>query len=297
MRKVLYAVLISCFVVSCFGPASFAKLRVAVVDFANKSSFSGSGLGNGISDMFVTALVKTGRASVYERDELKKVMDEQGFSNSNLADPSTAIKLGKLLGVQYIILGNVTEYGVSEHNVGVVFVAVSNTEARVAVDARVVDTTTGEIIIADSANASESESGIAVASLYNLEIGGRGYEETIIGKAARKAVDDLAGKVASKFTMKGKVVSVKGDVVKFNLGSSSGLSKGMVFEVSRKGEEIKDPDTGEVLEVSEDRIGEVEVTDIKEKTSDAKVLSLTEGKKIAVGDILKEKPQGDSKEL
>jgi len=290
MKKIVLAALAACLILSCLGPASFAKLRVAVVDFANKSSFSGTGLGNGISDMFVTALVKTSRVSVVERDELSKVLNEQGFTNSDLADPNTAIKVGKILGVQYIILGNVTEYGVSEHNVGVVFVAVSNTEARVAVDARAVDTTTGEILIADSANASESESGVAIASLYNLEIGGRGYENTIIGKAARKAVDELAGKVAAKFTLKGKVVSVSGGVIKINLGGNAGMAAGMLMEVARKGEAIKDPDTGEVLEVSEDKIGRIEITSVKDKLSEAKVSSLEEGKQIKVGDVVNEIP-------
>jgi curli biogenesis system outer membrane secretion channel CsgG len=290
MKRIALVLALACLVVLCSGAVSFGKLKVAVVDFANKSSFSGHGLGNGISDMFVTALVKTNRVSVVERDQLKKVLDEQGFSNSSLADPSTAIKVGKILGVQYIILGNVTEYGVSEHNIGVVFVGVSNTEARVAVDARVIDTTNGEIIIADSGSGSDSESGIAVASLYNLDIGGRGYEETIIGKAARKAVNELAGKVAVKFTLKGKVIVVTGDTVKINLGKNAGMAAGMVMDVTRRGEEIKDPDTGEVLEVSEDSVGRIEITSVKEKISDAKVKSLESGKKMKVGDIVNEIP-------
>ena len=287
MKKLVFLILL-CLIVS-MPLVSYAKVRVAVVDFANKSSFSGSGLGSGISDMFVTALVKTGKASVIERDELTKVISEQGFSQSALVNPKTAIEIGKILGVQYLIMGNVTEYGVAERKMGAVLFAINQVEARVAIDARVIDTRTGEITIAKSASASETQTGIALPALYDLQIGSENYDQTIIGKAARKAVDDLADKLAVKFITLGKVVFVKGSLVKIDLGIDSEVTKEAVFEVQRKGEAIKDPDTGEVLEYETEKVGEIKVTDVRQKLSNAEIISLEKGKEIKIGDELKEK--------
>jgi len=287
MKKIVFLIVL-CFLVS-LPLISYAKVRVAVVDFANKSSFSGKGLGNGISDMFVTALVQTGKASVIERDELNKVISEQNFSQSSLANPKTAIEIGKILGVQYLILGNVTEYGVAERKMGAVFFAINQVEARAAIDARVIDARTGEIVAAKSASASETQTGIALPTLYDLQIGSENYDQTIIGKAVRKAVNDLAGQVATKFIMQGKVVFVKGSLVKIDLGRDSGITKEAVFEVQRKGEEIRDPETGEVLDVDVEKVGEIKVTEVKDRLSSATVISLEKGKEIKIGDILKEK--------
>ena len=48
--------------------------------------------------MLVTDLVKDGSYSVIERKVLDKILAEQNFSNSNRADPTSAAKIGKLLG-------------------------------------------------------------------------------------------------------------------------------------------------------------------------------------------------------
>ncbi len=65
----------------------------------------------GIVDLLVTGLVKDGSYSVIERKALDKILAEQNFSNSSRADPSSAAKIGKLLGVDAIIEGSITEFG------------------------------------------------------------------------------------------------------------------------------------------------------------------------------------------
>ncbi len=68
-------------------------------------------VGKGIVDLLVTGLVKDGSYSVIERKALDKILAEQNFSNSNRADPNSAAKIGKLLGVDAIIEGSITEFG------------------------------------------------------------------------------------------------------------------------------------------------------------------------------------------
>ena len=76
-------------------------------------------VGKGVTDLLVTYLVKDGSYSVIERKALDKILAEQNFSNSDRADPNSAAKIGKLLGVDAIIVGSITEFGNDTKNKGV----------------------------------------------------------------------------------------------------------------------------------------------------------------------------------
>ena len=103
------------------------KKRVAVFDFdyatVHQYSYAIFGrdidVGRGISDLLVTMLVKDGTYSVIERKNLDKILGEQNFSNSDRANPASAAKIGKLLGVDAIIVGSVTQFGNDTKNTGV----------------------------------------------------------------------------------------------------------------------------------------------------------------------------------
>ena len=95
------------------------KKRVAVFNFDyatvhdNVSAIFGSNVdvGKGVADLLVDQLVKGGKYSVVERKALDKILAEQNFSNSDRADPASAAKLGRLLGVDAMIIGSITQFG------------------------------------------------------------------------------------------------------------------------------------------------------------------------------------------
>src|SRR5688572_15052669 len=95
------------------------KKRVAVFDFdygtvrTHSAALFGSDvdIGKGISDLLVKHLVKDGSYSVIERKALDKILAEQNFSNSDRANPTSAAQIGKLLGVDAIIIGSITQFG------------------------------------------------------------------------------------------------------------------------------------------------------------------------------------------
>ena len=99
--------------------AAQGKKRVAVMDFdystvktsADAVFGTSVDVGKGIADMIVTNLVKSGVYSVIERKALDKILAEQNFSNSDRADPTSAAKLAKLLGVNAVIIGSITQFG------------------------------------------------------------------------------------------------------------------------------------------------------------------------------------------
>jgi curli biogenesis system outer membrane secretion channel CsgG len=93
-------------------------------------------------DVFVTELRDSRKFRVVEREQLQALMKEKNLTLSGDIDPATAVRVGKLLGVNYLLVGSVTEYGVTDKT------------ATAAVTARLIDTSTGEIVWADEAKVS-----------------------------------------------------------------------------------------------------------------------------------------------
>ena len=108
-------------------PAQGRKKRVAVFDFDYATVQSASAaafgtnvdVGRGMADLTVKYLVQDGTYSVIERKAMDKILAEQNFSNSDRANPTSAAKLGKLLGVDAIIVGSVTQFGNDTKNTNV----------------------------------------------------------------------------------------------------------------------------------------------------------------------------------
>src|ERR1700730_15363845 len=141
------------------------KKRVAIFDFDYATVHSGVAalfgqdvdVGKGISDLLVTYLVKDGSYSVIERQAMSKILGEQNFSNSDRANPNSAAKIGKILGVGAIVVGSITQFGNDTKNtnvgggggswnrLGVGGFSHKNSKAVVVVDARLVNIDTAEI--------------------------------------------------------------------------------------------------------------------------------------------------------
>ncbi|NIV72827.1 hypothetical protein GWN26_13105, partial [Candidatus Saccharibacteria bacterium] len=134
------------------------KKRIAVMDFEDRAGY-GHNIGQGLSDMLVTTLVKTGKFNVIEREELDNVLAEQGLGMSGAVTPQSAAQVGKLLGVELMVTGSVSEFGEKKSSIGGALGGIggklTTREARSVVDIRLVNTTTGEIILAEAADASE----------------------------------------------------------------------------------------------------------------------------------------------
>jgi curli biogenesis system outer membrane secretion channel CsgG len=276
------------------------KPRVAVLEFKNKSMgghhyWWDDKVGAAAQDMLVTELVKGGKFSVIEREQLEAIMREKGLALSGDVSAATAMKIGKLLGVQYLLTGSVTEFGKTEKGAqggwGGTFGA-KKTDFTSALDARLFSVNTGEILWAESVSKTTGN--------FSLTIFGSGggvkEDDRMFDKVLRPTVKELAeslGKAnlgggtadsAPKQAAHGKVAQVTGSGVFVNIGSAHGVKAGDTFTVYRQGKVIKDPDTGEVLGADETRIGQVKITAVKgDKLSEAAVVS-GEPK---VGDIVK----------
>ena len=100
-----------------------ARVAVLDLDFGSVQQWwSGNwDIGKGVADLIVDELVNDGSFRVIERKRLDAILAEQNFSNSERADPSAAAvaKIGKALGVKYLIVGSITKFGTENKNMGV----------------------------------------------------------------------------------------------------------------------------------------------------------------------------------
>ena len=86
-------------------------IRVAILDFENTSGISKyDGLGKAMSSMLITdieANVSPKRLQLVERSQIQKILKEQNFQGSSSIDKSSTVKVGKLLGVKYLLVGDI----------------------------------------------------------------------------------------------------------------------------------------------------------------------------------------------
>ena len=85
------------------------KITVAVFDFEAKNLNQETA--DAATDLLRTELFNTGRFQVAERDQIRKVLDEQNFQISGLTDVEDAVEIGRLLNVRAIMVGSVNRLG------------------------------------------------------------------------------------------------------------------------------------------------------------------------------------------
>jgi len=272
------------------------KKRIAVSRFSDKSGTGYNHVGDGVADMLTTALVKSGKFVVIERAEFDKVLEEQKLGQAGVVTPESAPKVGKALGVELLVIGSVSEFGTKENSVsgGISMFGggITKKTARAAVDIRLVNTTTGEVVAAETESGSESTTGLSVRYEDMDFSDANNWNTTDIGKACREAVDncvELISKNFSKIPWSGRVLKVNADgTLLMKPGSEGNVSVGDEFEIFRVGEEVKDPDTGVSLGAEESKVGSIKVTEdaLQGKASKAKIV---DGTDIKAGDVVRQK--------
>jgi len=297
------------------------KKRVAILDFeygtvrsqAQAAFGTDVDVGKGMTNLLVKYLVKDGTFSVIERSAMDKILAEQNFSNSDRANPNSAAKIGKLLGVDAIIVGVITQFGGENKDTkvggggggwggfGLGGISHKKSKAIVSVDARMVDIDTAEILgVADGKGESSRESTSLVGGGGGwhgfggggVDFGSSDFQETIIGEAVKKAMEQLsAGLIADAPKLQARTIVVQGMLafvdkngVVVNVGRKNGLKTGDLLSVERVTREIKDPSTGAVIRRMTSQVGTIQITDVDEGSAEAKILS---GAGFKVGDMVK----------
>lgn len=297
MRKTLAIILAFTCLLTAASMAQGLKKRLAVMDFDDKTGHGSWHIGSGMADMLTTALVKSGKFMVIERQQLEAVMKEQAMGLSGAITPQSAAQVGKLLGVELMVIGSVNEFGEKEGRVGgsvgsrlggklggINRVGVESKTARVGLDIRLVNTTTGEIVAAEGIAEEESKKGLDVGHDEFSFSNDAGWDNTLAGKATRKAVNkvvELVTKSMENVPWAGKIIAINADrTVMIKPGAQGGVKVGDTFTVYSIGQEVIDPETGLSLGAEESKAGTIQVTEVKDQFAKAKITSGSGFKKL-----------------
>jgi len=173
-------------------------LTVAVVDFTNNSdsvAWWHGGVGSQQADVLSNELSATGDFKVIERQKINAVLAEQDLASSYRMRPGSSPHTGNITGAQYLITGSVASYTEDTSNTGGglsfagFHVGGGQAKAYVAIDLRVIDAETSEVVFSRTVEGRSTDKAIRLSG-YTRGVGGDfGHKEkTPASKAVRAAL-------------------------------------------------------------------------------------------------------------
>ncbi len=256
-------------------------------------------IGKGILALLTKRLAEEGKYRIVERKNIQKVLSEQDFGASNRVKQGTQAKIGRVQGADAILMGTITVFGQDTRKNGVstsalgiptprifggVNVGNRTDKAIVEISYRLIDAESSEVIAVGEARGESKRKGnsVGLGGFY----GGRGgaaqvdmassnFQETVIGEATVDCINKLSAiangseaKIARRAVdVEAKIADISGNKIYLAAGANDGVQQCDRFEISRVIKEIKDPSTGEVLDLQTEKVGELMVMEVRDKIS------------------------------
>lgn len=182
------------------GIAAAAKPSIGVAEFRNKANAGWwyRGVGWDLADTVTNELASLGSFTVVERANLEPVLREQDLADYGRVSKGTGAKIGKLTGAKYLVMGSLSSYeeSVKGGKGGIGYKGIrlggKKSEVYMAVDLRVVDTTSGEVAFTRTVEARSGSKGFNVG-VFKHGFGGNLAKEkkTPAGKAIRACLIEI----------------------------------------------------------------------------------------------------------
>jgi curli biogenesis system outer membrane secretion channel CsgG len=298
------------------------KKRIAIFDFDNAAVQGGMklpfaetntpNLGKAAADILITKLVQDGGVAVIERSAIDKLLTEQNFSNSDRTDPVTAAKLGRVLGVDAIILGTITRYDYADKTTGggggARFGGFGGTSmktkhdinAKVQISTRLVSPDTAEVLAVSQGTGEVNRKGVKVDMRdmsSQVSMMGGNTNNPLMNECMDSAITQLTTQLKEAFPkVPARVLVVDGLVADanesgqliLNVGGHDGVKLGDRLQVWRAGKEIRDPASDKVLMRDDTLLGEAVVTKVNDNASVAQYKGT---EPVKVRDLVKSMPK------
>jgi len=266
-------------------PPSGPKLWVGVMEFENRAPNARVAewqIGTGMADQLVTALVQAGRFNVLERERLQQIMKEQDFAQTDRAAEGEFAQTGQLLRCQYLIRGVITEFQYEEgkqgsglHTPWGVTLGGSASYGYVAVDLRMVDTSSGQVVSAVKAEGRAQGQWVSFSvHQAGWGFGSSNFAKTPIGQAVRACIDHAVKQICeglAKQPYYTVVLAVEEGKVLLAGGREVGMSPGLRFVLKSRKPDLVNPVTGERIARYE-RAGMIQVESVEDQFSTAVIL-------------------------
>ena len=204
------------------------------VDFQEKGGLPArDGMSEVLTAQLTDQLNQSGRVQVVERVVMDRLLEELNLGSSELADPETALKLGRILAAKLVATGTMLHLPDS-----------------ILLSMRMIDSETTAIPKVLTRK--------LAPNALNLE-----EEMQWINRQVLQTI-------IAKYPLKGFVVQASGDEAIINLGSSQGVVQGTVFEAIEEGQQIKY--RGKMMRGLPSRIGKIQVLRVEPDMSSVRII-------------------------
>ncbi|SVC86162.1 uncharacterized protein METZ01_LOCUS339016 [marine metagenome] len=253
---------------------------IATID-KDKRYFEKTSKAENFAAMVETQLVKIGRFTLLERNQLDKILTEQGIQQS--ITNGAALRVD---GADYLVYGAITEYSEEARAINTGNFQSTKLITTFGIDVKIADAHTGEIRRAEAVKIShESGSAINTGRFKQADISSNG-----LVSAQRKAAKQVGALLVESIFPISVVDTFDGDIY-LNYGNSI-LSIGDTLKISRQGRRLVDPQSGKVLGSTQKEVAKIRV---KETENDFSIAELIEGEMPSAGDLAKVESSQESK--
>ena len=252
------------------------KRTVAIARFSNETEYAKGAfydkendpLGKQAVDILSAKLAAKGKFVLLERADADKIQAEINNYGGN----------AQKVAADYLIIGSITEFGrKTTGDVGLVSRTKRQT-VQAGVSLRLVDVSTGQIVYSEEGHG-EAET----ESSTTLGMGGvQGYDATLSDKAISAAIEKLVDNIEQTCMdrpWKSFFLSYDKDGIIIAGGAKQGLKVGSVLPVYERGKQVKNPQTGMMIELPGKQVAKVTVLMLggATVTDEYAIVELTEG--------------------
>jgi curli biogenesis system outer membrane secretion channel CsgG len=153
-------------------------------------------IGEQLTASITTELIKSESFRVVEREKIKEIMEEQALGMSGAVDED-APQAGGLKGLSegFVLTGSITDFGIKKDETSVVGFGKSKVTAKVAIDGRLIQPQTGEIVAAVNGKGEKSKSSFFAVDQETGEdvvrFGDPNFDSSQLGEATSQAIKNL----------------------------------------------------------------------------------------------------------
>ncbi|MDR1966370.1 MAG: CsgG/HfaB family protein [Synergistaceae bacterium] len=239
LGRIFLAAFAACLLFCSAGSAADGKIRLGVMRFSSKAESLTDAQAGIITDMFIHALAGSKSIVVVDRDTIESIGDERQMSLSGLSDPSDAAEIGRLAGLQYVMLGFISEFEKETKSQTASFGIGQNIPpTKATIQARVVDVNTSEVVMAlsETGISSNHSTALSVEGYSMAQSGGMERESVhAIQDAVWRMAHLIRAEIAEEYSY---VVSENGGKFTIDVGLILGVNPGSLYLAYSEGHEI-----------------------------------------------------------
>jgi len=220
-------------------------------------------------------LMDTGKVIIVSREDMDKMKEELNLSGDSFFDPSTFPEKGGFQGADFLVTGKILDFGHFSKDTGIGTLGMmaggfqhTKTTAYVRLSVEVIDLKNGRLTFSQNYEARQERTGavILAGDIQKMvgglvKLGSSEFDNSMIGKATNKALDQVIPRLSGLFALSAKVLAVSPEGIVIDMGTSSGLKVGQkarLFSV----QEIKNSQ-GKVVWQSKKLLGDLIISEVQ----------------------------------